>query len=55
VNLLLSIFASDILPIFVIAGIGFLLFEISPAFVTSAVFVSTILSPLTLTPLIAYL
>jgi malate permease and related proteins len=43
------------MPVAVVTTILALEFEISPAFVTSAVFVSTILSPLTLTPLIAYL
>jgi malate permease and related proteins len=43
------------MPVAVVTTILALEFEISPAFVTSAVFVSTLLSPLTLTPLIAYL
>ena len=43
------------MPVAVIATILALEFELSPEFVTSAVFVSTIASPLTLTPLIAYL
>ena len=74
VNVLLPIFTSDILPVFVIAGVGFILaryvdasvttvvttilaleFDVAPAFVTSAVFVTTVLSPFTLTPLTAYL
>ena len=43
------------MPVAVVTTILALEFEVSPAFVTSAVFVSTFLSPLTLTPLIAYL
>ena len=43
------------MPVAVVTTILALEFELSPAFVTSAVFVSTFLSPLTLTPLIAYL
>jgi len=43
------------MPVAVVTTILALEFELSPAFVTSAVFVSTIVSPLTLTPLIAYL
>jgi predicted permease len=43
------------MPVAVVTTILALEFEISPAFVTSAVFVSTLLSPLTLTPLIAHL
>jgi predicted permease len=43
------------MPVAVVTTILALEFEISPSFVTSAVFVSTILSPLTLAPLIAYL
>jgi predicted permease len=43
------------MPVAVVTTILALEFEIAPAFVTSAVFVSTLLSPLTLTPLIAYL
>jgi predicted permease len=43
------------MPTAVITTILALQFNLSPAFVTSTVFVSTLLSPLTLTPLIAYL
>ena len=43
------------MPVAVVTTILALEFDIAPAFVTSAVFVSTLLSPLTLTPLIAYL
>lgn len=43
------------MPVAVVTTILALEFELAPEFVTSAVFVSTILSPLTLTPLIAYL
>jgi predicted permease len=43
------------MPTAVITTILALQFNLSSAFVTSAVFVSTLLSPLTLTPLIAYL
>jgi predicted permease len=43
------------MPTAVITTILALQFDLSPAFVTSTVFVSTLLSPLTLTPLIAYL
>jgi hypothetical protein len=43
------------MPVAVVTTILALEFEIAPSFVTSAVFVSTLLSPLTLTPLIAYL
>jgi len=43
------------MPVAVVTTILALEFEISPAFVTSAVFVSTLLSPLTLTLLIAHL
>jgi predicted permease len=43
------------MPVAVITTILALEFELAPEFVTSAVFVSTIVSPLTLTPLIAYL
>jgi hypothetical protein len=43
------------MPVAVITTIFALEFELSPEFVTSAVFVSTVASPLTLTPLIAYL
>jgi predicted permease len=43
------------MPVAVVTTILALEFELSPEFVTSAVFVSTLASPLTLTPLIAYL
>jgi malate permease and related proteins len=43
------------MPVAVVTTILALEFELSPEFVTSAVFVSTVASPLTLTPLIAYL
>jgi len=43
------------MPVAVVTTILALEFELSPDFVTSAVFVSTVASPLTLTPLIAYL
>jgi predicted permease len=43
------------MPVAVVTTILALEFELAPEFVTSAVFVSTILSPLTLTFLIAYL
>jgi predicted permease len=43
------------MPVAVATTILALEFEASPDFVTSAVFLSTLLSPLTLTPLIAYL
>ena len=43
------------MPVAVTTTILSLEFELAPDFVTSAVFLSTILSPLTLTPLIAYL
>jgi predicted permease len=43
------------MPVAVITTILALEFEMDPEFVTSAVFLSTIASPLTLTPLIAYL
>jgi predicted permease len=42
-------------PVAVVTTILALEFDIAPSFVTSAVFVSTLLSPFTLTPLIAYL
>jgi predicted permease len=42
------------MPVAVVTTILALEFELAPEFVTSAVFVSTIASPLTLTPLIAY-
>lgn len=43
------------MPVAVVTTILALEFEIAPSFVTSAVFFSTLLSPLTLTPLIAHL
>lgn len=43
------------MPVAVITTIFALEFELAPEFVTSAVFLSTIASPLTLAPLIAYL
>ena len=43
------------MPVAVITTIMALEFDVAPAFVTSAVFMSTLLSPLTLTPLLAYL
>ena len=43
------------MPVAVLTTILALEFDTSPDFVTSAVFLSTILSPITLTPLIAYL
>jgi malate permease and related proteins len=43
------------MPVAVVTTILALEFDTSPDFVTSAVFLSTILSPITLTPLIAYL
>jgi len=43
------------MPVAVMTTILALEFEMAPEFATSAVFVSTLLSPLTLTPLIAYL
>jgi predicted permease len=43
------------MPVAVVTTILSLEFDVAPAFVTSAVFMSTLLSPLTLTPLIAYL
>ena len=43
------------MPTAVVTTILALEFDIEPAFVTNAVFISTLLSPLTLTPLIAYL
>jgi predicted permease len=42
-------------PVAVITTILSLEFDVAPAFVTSAVLISTLLSPFTLTPLIAYL
>jgi predicted permease len=43
------------MPVAVVTTILAVEFELAPDFVTSAVFVSTIASPITLTPLIAYL
>jgi hypothetical protein len=43
------------MPVAVVTTILALEFELAPDFVTSAVFVSTLASPLTLAPLIAYL
>ena len=43
------------MPVAVVTTILALEFELSPEFVTSAVFISTVASPLTLAPLIAYL
>jgi predicted permease len=43
------------MPVAVVTTILALEFDVTPAFVTSSVFASTLLSPLTLTPLIAYL
>jgi malate permease and related proteins len=43
------------MPVAVVTTILALEFELAPEFVTSAVFISTVASPLTLTPLIAYL
>jgi predicted permease len=43
------------MPVAVVTTILALEFDVAPAFVTSVVFASTVLSPLTLTPLIAYL
>ncbi len=43
------------MPVAVMTTILALEFEIAPEFTTSAVFISTVLSPLTLAPLIAYL
>ena len=43
------------MPVAVITTILALEFNLSPDFATAAVFLSTIVSPLTLTPLIAYL
>ncbi len=43
------------MPVAVVTTILALEFDTAPDFVTSAVFLSTILSPITLTPLIAYL
>ncbi|MEI9814262.1 MAG: AEC family transporter [Acidobacteriota bacterium] len=43
------------MPVAVVTTILALEFQLEPEFVTSAVFISTVLSPLTLVPLIAYL
>jgi len=43
------------MPVAVVTTILAVEFEVAPAFVTNAVFISTLLSPLTLTPLVAYL
>jgi predicted permease len=43
------------MPVAVVTTILAVEFDTAPAFVTNAVFISTLLSPLTLTPLIAYL
>jgi predicted permease len=43
------------MPVAVITTILAVEFDVAPAFVTNAVFLSTLLSPLTLTPLIAFL
>ena len=43
------------MPVAVVTTVLALEFDVAPAFVTSSVFLSTLLSPLTLTPLIAYL
>jgi predicted permease len=43
------------MPVAVVTTILALEFDLAPEFVTSAVFISTVASPLTLTPLIAYL
>ena len=43
------------MPVAVITTILALEFDVAPTFVTSTVFLSTLLSPLTLTPLLAYL
>ena len=43
------------MPVAVVTTILALEFDTAPTFVTNAVFISTLLSPLTLTPLIAYL
>jgi malate permease and related proteins len=43
------------MPVAVVTTILALEFDVAPSFVTGAVFASTLLSPLTLTPLIAYL
>jgi predicted permease len=43
------------MPVAVVTTILAVEFDVAPTFVTNAVFISTLLSPLTLTPLIAYL
>jgi predicted permease len=43
------------MPVAVLTTILAVEFNVAPAFVTNTVFISTLLSPLTLTPLIAYL
>jgi predicted permease len=43
------------MPVAVVTTILAVEFDVAPAFVTNAVLISTLLSPLTLTPLIAYL
>jgi predicted permease len=43
------------MPVAVVTTILAVEFQTEPAFVTSVVFLSTILSPITLTPLIAFL
>jgi malate permease and related proteins len=43
------------MPVAVVTTILALEFGLAPEFVTSAVFISTVASPLTLTPLIAFL
>jgi hypothetical protein len=43
------------MPVAVVTTILAVEFKVEPAFVTSVVFLSTLLSPLTLTPLIAWL
>ena len=43
------------MPAAVVTTVLALEFEVAPAFVTSVVFLTTVLSPLTLAPLIAYL
>ena len=43
------------MPVAVVTTVLALEFDVAPKFVTNAVFISTLLSPFTLTPLIAYL
>jgi predicted permease len=43
------------MPVAVVTTILAVEFDVAPTFVTNAVFISTLLSPLTLTPLIAFL